>query len=407
MCLVVALLSGCAEMPSWLGGSVAQQTTKSQTAKNDVAPAPEASPVPAVQSEAVAPLVMPPLQPPSNTLGKIKVGVLLPMTGQNAGLGHAMLNAAQQAVYDAAAQNFELMPRDTGSNEMTAAAAAHDAISNGATLLIGPLFAGQVPAVFKVASSAKVPMLTLSTDTSLASPGLYVMGFTPATQAERVAKFAISRGLKRFAALVPGNSYGTLVAQAFQLEVARGGGTVVAVNTYDPTKHDSDVHVRDLADKIGVIDALFLPEGGSDLALITKQLAAAGVDSQKIRMLGTGLWDVYDTGHVAPFVVGGWYAAPDPTVRQSFVSAYKSFYSEEPPRLTTLAYDATALAAALAKRGAPYDQSSLTNQNGFAGLDGIFRLKFNGEVERGLAILQVSADGSDVIDSAPPSFVSK
>ena len=122
-------------------------------------------------------------------------------------------------------------------------------------------------------------------------------------------------------------------------------------------------------------------------------------------MLGTGLWDAYDTGRVAPYVVGGWYAAPDPAKRQGFLLGYKSTYNEEPPRLTTLAYDATALAAALAKRGARFDQAALTNANGFAGLDGIFRLKANGEVERGLAILEITSLGSDVIDSAAPSFV--
>lgn len=396
------------DMSSWFGSdkTVEQNAKPSQTRKNDIAPAPEASPVRPVQAQGVLPPVaVPQNYAPTNTLGKIKVGVLLPLTGSNAGLGHAMLNAAQQAVYDAAASDFELMPRDTGSSDMSAAMAAHEAISNGATLLIGPLFAPQVPPVFKVAAAANVPVLTLSTDTSLAAPGLYVMGFTPATQAERIAKYAISRGLKRFAALVPGNTYGSVVGQAFQIEVAKDGGTVVALNTYDPARHDTDIQIHDIADKSGVIDALFLPEGGGDLAVITKQLAAAGIDPEKVRILGTGLWDAYDTGRVAPFVVGGWYAAPDPNVRQAFISAYKSFYSEEPPRLTTLAYDATALAAALAKRGAHFTPETLTNPNGFAGLDGIFRLKKNGEVERGLSVLQVTADGSEVVDSAPPSFI--
>ncbi len=338
-------------------------------------------------------------------LGKVKVGVLLPLTGPNAGLGHAMLNAAQQAVFDAAATNFELMPRDTGGNEVTAAQAARDAISGGAGLLVGPLFAAQVPSVYKVAGPAGVPVLALSSDVSLSAPGLFVMGFAPGAQAERIAHYAVSRGLRRFAALVPGNSYGTLVGQAFQLAVAEEGATMVALDTYDPAKHDTDVWVRDLADKSSVMDALFLPEGGSDLALITKQLAGAGFDPQKIHILGTGLWDAYDTGSLSGFVVGGWYAASDPAVRQGFVATYKSTYSAEPPRLTTLAYDATALAAVLAKRGARFDQAALTNPNGFAGLDGIFRLKNNGSVERGLAVLEVTADGSRVIDSAPPSFV--
>ena len=358
------------------------------------APAPKAAPVIPVQTVTPAPLV--PLQ--------VKVGMLLPLSGPNASLGNAMLNAAQQAVFDAAATNFELMPRDTGANEYAAGAAAHDAISSGAQLLIGPLFAPQIPAVRHVAEQAGIPALALSTDTSLAAPGLYVMGFAPGAQAERIARFAAARGMRRFAALVPNTTYGALVGQAFQLAVAEAGGTVISLNTYDATKHDSEAQIKSLADQSGVIDALFLPEGGADLTLITQQLAAAGFDPQKIRMLGTGLWDAPDTGHQNPFVVGGWYAAPDATTRQNFIAAYKATYGEEPPRLATLAYDATALAAIMAKRGARYDQASLTNSNGFAGLDGIFRLKFNGEVERGLAILEVTPDGQRAIDAAPTSF---
>lgn len=416
-------LSGCAQMPSWndmpswLGGSsgakstVAHQPTPPQTPKTDIAPPPVAAPVAPVQAQTVAPLpgtTMAPMPAPAQVYGygvKVKVGILLPLTGPNAGLGHAMLNAAQQAVYDAAAPNFELLPRDTGSNETQGAQAAREAIAAGAQVLVGPLFATQIPAVGKIASAAHVSVLTLSTDTTQASPGLYVMGFAPGGQVARVITFAIERGLKRFAALVPATPYGRVVGQAFQLEVAKNGGTVVALDSFDPVKNDLDAAVRDLADKSGVIDALFLPEGGSDLALVTKKLAGAGFDSQKTRMLGTGLWDAYDTGRVAPFVVDGWYAAPDPAVRQGFIAAYKATYNEEPPRLATLAYDATALAAALAKRGARFDTATLTNQNGFAGLDGIFRLKDHGEVERGLAVLQVTGDASEVADSSPPSFV--
>lgn len=334
-------------------------------------PAPETAPVPPVQSQPVAPLAAPAVTGgivTPNAL-KIKVAILLPLSGTNAGLGHAMLNAAQQAVFDAAAPNFELMPRDTGPNEATAAAAARDALANGAALVIGPLFAPQVRPVAGALAGSGVSVLTLSTDMSLAGNGVYVMGFSPTAQAERIAKYAVNHGLKRFAALVPGNTYGSLVGQAFQLEVAKDGGTMVALNTYDPSKHDSDMHVRDIADKSGVIDAVFLPVGGSELAYVSKQLEAAGVDPQRVRYLGTGLWDSFDTGRVAPPTVGGWYAASDPTVRQAFNSTYKSFYAEDPPRLVTLAYDATALAAALAKHGGRFDTAALTNPNGFAGLD--------------------------------------
>ncbi len=106
-------------------------------------------------------------------------------------------------------------------------------------------------------------------------------------------------------------------------------------------------------------------------------------------------------------LVGGWYAAPDPAARQRFIDVYTTTYGQAPPRLATLAYDATALAAVLAKRGSQFDQVSLTNPNGFAGLDGVFRLTSRGLVERGLAVLEVGSDGAHVVDPAITTFAGK
>ena len=75
---------------------------------------------------------------------KIKVAILLPLSGRNAPLGQAMLNAAQLAVFDVADQHFELMPRDTASSEAGSGNAARDAAASGAQLFIGPVFANDV-----------------------------------------------------------------------------------------------------------------------------------------------------------------------------------------------------------------------------------------------------------------------
>lgn len=362
-------------------------------------PAVQAAPLPAPTMNAMANPVVPAL-PPTKT----KVAILLPLTGKNAALGQSMLNAAQLAVFDSADARFELMPRDTGSDGAGAETAARDALASGAQLLIGPLFAANVPAVHAIAQASNISMLTLSTDTSLAGPGVYVMGFAPGPQVERIVAYASARGLHHFAALVPNNAYGNLVGAAFQESVQRHGGTLVVTENFDPAKRDSDMHVRRLMARRDQIDALFLPEGGTDLTVIASQLAAAGFDNHRVRLLGTGLWDVADLGRQSAYLVSGWYAASDPVARKNFTAAYATTYSGEPPRLATLAYDATALAAVLSKRGARFDTSDLTNPNGFAGLDGIFRLTPQGLVERGLAVNEVTADGAHVIDPAPTTF---
>lgn len=416
---VLTLLGGCGtyNMGSWLGGGNVDRNAG--TSQTEEAPPPKAAPTEPVQSTplpgSVSPTVAAPTAqtnmaqaaPPSpaSIQPKAKVAILLPLSGANAALGKAMLNAAQMAVFDMSAGNFELMPRDTDGSEASGMAAARDAIASGAQLLIGPLFGTQVPGVVSVAEPAGLSILTLSTDTSFAAPGVFVMGFAPEAQVDRVVGFAATQGLKRFAALAPDNPYGALVTQAFRQAVAQAGGVVVDIETYDPRQHTSATAVAALASARDRIDALFLPEGGDELGKIAEQLASEGFDNRRIRLLGTGLWDEPDIGNRIGFLVGGWYAASDPAMRQNFIGAYARAYGQDPPRLATLAYDATALAAVLARRGEPFNHTALTNPNGFAGVDGIFRLTDHGLVERGLAVDEVVAGGERVVAPAPVTFV--
>jgi hypothetical protein len=62
---------------------------------------------------------------------------------------------------------------------------------------------------------------------------------------------------------------------------------------------------------------------------------------------------------------------------------------------------------ALLAQGAPYHRytaAALLDPNGFAGVDGIFRFNADGTAERGLAILEMTSHGPDVLQPAPKSF---
>ncbi|MDD3029303.1 MAG: penicillin-binding protein activator [Alphaproteobacteria bacterium] len=333
---------------------------------------------------------------------KIKAAILLPLTGPHAALGRAMLNAAEQAVFDVADANFELQSYDTAAVG-GAQAAAQAVIDGGPQLIIGPLFASDVPSVKLVAQIHGLSMMPLSTDTTLADQGVYVMGLAPEPQVERVVAFAAAHGLRKFAALVPATPYGALVGEVFRRAVAQNGGQLVAFEIFEP--QTLEAKVQKLAVQKDSIDALFLPESGPSLSVLVNALSTAGISPSRTRVLGTGIWDVPGLGRSQPFLIGAWYAAPDSMLRRNFITRYVASYNREPPRLATLAYDATALAAILAKQGSRYDEPSLTNPNGFAGLDGIFRLKPSGKVERAMAINELAQDGVRVIDPAPTTFV--
>lgn len=395
--LLSALLLGGCSSGLW-GGGAGSLTTPDAVAQRKMAPpSPQAQPnlgaypTPQQMAERMA--------QNSARPNAVKVAFLAPLSGKSASLGQDMLNAAQLAVFDIGGDGFELMPRDTSGTPGGAVTAAKDAITSGASLIVGPLFATEVAAVKPVAEEARISALTLTTDISLAQPGLYVLGFAPAPQVERVVAYALKQGIRRFAALIPSGPYGKLVQQAFESSVKKGGGEVIFVGENGATGQ--------VAAKKDMIEALFLPFGGVDLHRLVSQLAVAGLEPGQMRLLGTGLWDEPDLAQGQSLLVGGWYAAPDPGTRAKFTKAYRDTYDKDPPRLATLAYDATALAAVLVRGGKTMDRENLTNPSGFTGLDGVFRLKEDGEIERGLAVIEVTASGSQVVDPSPTNFMKK
>jgi len=333
------------------------------------------------------------------------VALLLPLSGPNAAIGQPMLDAAQLALFDVAGEQFELLPRDTKGTPGGAADAARQAIAEGARLILGPLFAQEVQAVKPIASGAGVDVLAFSNDATLAGNGTYVMGLVPGDLVMRVAGYARSRGVSRFVALVPRNPYGDAVVNALQMSTQRVGGQVTQVERYEATLSDPAIPARQVAQAPVAPQAVVLAESGERVKALSSAMLAAGVDPGRVKLLGAAVWDEPGLGR-EPAMVGAWFAAPAPEQRADFEARYESMYGRKPPRVATLAYDATALAGALAQMGGPvpYDRANLTNPNGFAGVDGLFRLRSDGLVERGLAVLEVTPDGSRVLDPAPLSW---
>ena len=355
----------------------------------------------------VQPPTLPETAPPPaiGATGKVTVALLLPLSGPSGQLGQAMLDAAEMALYDLANDQLELVTRDTKGTPDGASAAAQQVLSQGAQIILGPLLANEVGAVKPIAQAAHVPVVAFSTDTTLAGQGTYLMGFLPSEEVARVTSYAHLQGRNRFAVLAPSTPYGQVIADAVKDAVAANGATLSRVEFYDPGVNGMAAAVKRFAGEGVDYDALFLPEGGSRIKVLAPQLPYFKIDPDQVKFLGTGLWDDPTIG-TEPSLDGGWYAAPAPSARAPFEQRFAQLYRHPPPRLATLGYDATALAAVLARgpQGADFSAQALTNPNGFSGLDGIFRLRPSGLVQRGLAVLQVQRGGNTIIDPPPQTF---
>lgn len=368
--------------------------------------APTVGPEPPQVQAQQAPITAEPLEPIAPVDRTVKVALLVPLTGNAAELGQGMLEAAQMALFDLGDDSFQLIPRDTKGTPGGASEAARDAIAEGAQLILGPLYSSSVGAVRPAVQGAGLGMISFSNNMSQAGSGAWTIGFSPDNQVRRVVSYARSQGIGRIGSLAPRDAYGDAVSTALNAAALDFGARVVRTERYDPAATDLSPAVQSLASGgPGSFDAILLAEGGPKLRSVASLLPAFQIDPAQVRLLGTGMWDDPTLGS-EPALVGGWYAAPDPAARRDFEQRFEAIYGRRPPRLATLAYDAAALAAVLARNGgpAPFDTLALTNPNGFAGVDGIFRLRPDGLVDRGLAVMEVTPNGNRVIDPAPSSF---
>lgn len=346
----------------------------------------------------------PPQQPTSVGSGQVKVGLILPLSGQgNAGVAaQSMKNAAEMALAEFQNPNIQLLVKDDAGSPQGAQQGAQQALDEGAEIILGPLFAQSVPQAAQLTRARNVPVIAFSTDSSVAGRGVYLLSFLPESDVNRIIDYAAGTGKRSFAALLPDNAYGNVVEAAFKQAVGRRGGRIVAFEKYGA---DRSGPVRNVAAALGSADALFMADDGDSLVATADALAAAGANMKRVQVLGTGLWDnprVFNSATLQ----GGLYAAPDPAGFRSFAGRYRSKYGQEPVRTATLAYDAVALVAALARTqgGQRFSSDVLLNSSGFAGIDGLFRFRSDGTNERGLAVMRVASGGGQAVAGSPKSF---
>ena len=382
------------------------------------------------------------LSPLPSASRDVRVALLLPLSGAQAALGNAMLEASQLAMFEMATEQFTIFSIDTKGTPEGARLAAEKALRNGASLILGPLLARSAQAVSSVVGGSGINIVAFSNSRAVAGQNVFIMGFVPRQQVNTIVEYAARRGLRRLALMAPDNSYGKTVFRSLQNIASVRGIEIVRFAFYKPGANDFSNEIKSISDydsrrkallkqrsmledkndevskqalkrlenldTIGEVnfDAILLPDTGPSMSVLAAQLAFFDVDQPAVRYLGLRSWDQIPNIEREPALRRAWFVAPSMQERRFFVERFSRTFGKPPPRLVSLAYDATALAAVLARSpgGPDFSRRALTNPNGFDGVDGLFRLGEDGVAERAFSVLEVRERGFRRLKHSPRTF---
>lgn len=340
------------------------------------------------------------------------VALLLPYSDSNAGvqaLSRSAENAARLALAGVADNvTIELKVYDTQGNPTTAASVATQAVAEGADVIVGPLFAEAAIAAGKAVQPSGVNVLALSNNVNVAGGNVYVLGNTFENIADRLVSYAGSQGKQR-ALIVHARTSAEEQGRDALRQALGNSGMSAAASGYEFSQQaliEASGRIARLANSNGV-DVMFLTANyASGLSTLAQLLPEQGINPQTVQYGGTTSWDAQPQAFQLPGLQGGWFTMPNQAQERVFNTRFQSTYGAAPHPVASIAFDGiAAIAGSLAAGGRqPLSGAGLTRSRGFEGATGIFRLKSNGRVQRGLSIATIQGNQVVVIDNAPSSF---
>ena len=142
---------------------------------------------------------------------KIKIGVLVPLSGENASLGKQILNSIRMALIDIKNNDIEIYPKDTRSDPDITLRSALEFEKMGISLVIGPVFHKNLLYLDKVKN---ITFLSLTNKTLDLHKNIISSGINSSSQLNTIKKFLEKNDIKKTIFLIPNSNY--------DLEVKKG-----------------------------------------------------------------------------------------------------------------------------------------------------------------------------------------
>ena len=365
------------------------------------------------------------------------IGCLLPLSGEFSIYGEEVLHGIQLAMglqeNTGGGIGLELIIKDTGGNPEEALAGLEDLVNREKVIaVIGPLSSKTALETARKAREEHVPLITLTQKKDITKEGEMIFRniLTPRQEIEGLLQeTSEKRGFKHFAVLYPDNSYGEFCMNLFWDKVDEIGGSITAVESYDPAHTDFAASIKKLVglyyprpesvmkklekmrtsrDEENTIfpegvqpivdfDAIFIPDSYERIIMIAPQLAY--YDILDVPLLGTRLWQSPRLPELAmDYVQGaifssGFFPTPEKPMDMIFSQQYEENFGREPGILAASGYDTMSLLKNLLSNGSIKTRADLSKallSESLEGLTGTMAFDAEGESLKKPLLLTIS-----------------
>ena len=162
---------------------------------------------------------------------KIKIGLLIPLTGKNSEIGQSIIKSTRLAVNKINNSSIEIIPRDTQSNPEDTLAAAKELAKLGVKIIIGPVFNDNLIYLDEL---TELTFLSLTNKNDNFSKNIINAGINATSQLNTIKKFLKLNEIKKTIFLTPDVNYKNEINKAISASKIK----IIKNYTYnnDPTK---------------------------------------------------------------------------------------------------------------------------------------------------------------------------
>jgi ABC-type branched-subunit amino acid transport system substrate-binding protein len=164
--------------------------------------------------------------------GKLRIALLVPLSGPHARLGVQLRDAATLALFDNNDDAVALLPKDTKGTPDGAVAAAERAIADGAHIVLGPLFSQSVEAIKPTLRAANIQAIAFSNNRAVAGGPVFLIGNHPETQLTALSAQLKQANRRRVALIGPDTGYLRIIRDRLVQTDKAGQISLVDVRLY-------------------------------------------------------------------------------------------------------------------------------------------------------------------------------